>query len=437
MGRFLLAISLMAAAAGVLLTAPAEAAEKPKKASVIDLVAPMRVTVGGTLTIRGRNFSSVGRSNTVIFRSPTERVAFAKPRRAARRKLVVRVPGSVERILRNKDSKGVGDPTRLTIRVVVSRRYGKKTIRRNSPVVVSALRSGAPATCGTGADFDRDVLSNSLEASIKTDPCKADTDDDGVEDGFEYYSALDLNQRAVPYPGRRPFPNALDAADAEQDYDGDGLSSAEEFEAWSKAAASPARSTFQFYTADLGAPAFGGPYDTRPTFGDHALPLNYSDGDQATLDVGPGHPEYRDHLDSDGDGRLTDDERDVDGDGLSNFAEVRALMRQEHYPTDEDCGYVYKPALPRTFLQVDFTDSDSDGDGVWDGNDDQDSDGVANADEIAPPYLAPPDPRFSACDEVYPLPADGARDGGPTLRHPYNPCLPYRSETCARHGVRD
>lgn len=437
MRRSMLTISLVAAASALLPAMPAEAAERPKNASVIDLVAPMRVTVGNMISIRGRNFSSVKRHNTIIFRAPTKRVAFAKPSRASRRKLVVQVPGSVERILRNEDSKGVGEPTRLTIRVVVSRRYGKRSVRRNSPVVVSALRTGAPATCGTGTDFDRDLLSNSLEASIKTDPCKADTDGDGVEDGFEYYSALDLNQRAVPYPGKRPFPNALDASDAGHDYDGDALSNAEEFKAWSKAAASPPPSTYQFYTGDLRAPGFGGPYDSRPAFGDHALPLNYSDGDQTTLDVVPGHPEYRDRLDFDGDGRLTDDERDVDGDGLGNVDEIRALMWQEHYPAGEDCGYEYRPILPRVFLQVDFTDWDSDGDGVWDGNDDQDNDGVANADEVAPPYLFPPDPRFASCNEVFPLPADGARDGSPRLRHPYNPCLPYRSESCARYGVRD
>ena len=40
-------------------------------------------------------------------------------------------------------------------------------------------------------------------------------------------------------------------------------------------------------------PASRGPYGTRPTFGGHSATLNYSDGDQTTVNVTPGHPEYR------------------------------------------------------------------------------------------------------------------------------------------------
>ncbi len=45
-------------------------------------------------------------------------------------------------------------------------------------------------------------------------PCKLDTDGDGVSDGFEYESALDLNSRALPYAGKKPYPNPLDGSDA-------------------------------------------------------------------------------------------------------------------------------------------------------------------------------------------------------------------------------
>ena len=38
-------------------------------------------------------------------------------------------------------------------------------------------------------------------------------------DGWEYYAAKDLNNKAVPYPGKRPFPNALDPSDGKS---GDG-----------------------------------------------------------------------------------------------------------------------------------------------------------------------------------------------------------------------
>ena len=67
----------------------------------------------------------------------------------------------------------------------------------------------------------------------------SDTDDDGVEDGYEYQSALDLNDdryqgdpNAIqPYPAERPYPNPL-FADAGVDYDGDSLTLAEEQLLW-------------------------------------------------------------------------------------------------------------------------------------------------------------------------------------------------------------
>ena len=66
-------------------------------------------------------------------------------------------------------------------------------------------------------DDDNDLLLDDLEASIGTDPCRADTDGDGVADGYEYQSARDLNDDEyqqpnafLPYPGKRPYPNPLD-----------------------------------------------------------------------------------------------------------------------------------------------------------------------------------------------------------------------------------
>ena len=417
--------------------APASAAGA-SPASTIKRVSPMRVLVGKPITIRGTRFSARRRRNTVIFRAPDKRTAFAKPRRASGRKLVVAVPASVERLIKKRatESGSKGVPTRFRLRVVVGRRYGQLSPRRNSPVILSSLGTGDQAACGKGTDFDRDLISNALEETYKTDPCNADTDGDGVEDGFEQQSARDLNQRAVPYSGKRPFANALDPSDSGHDYDGDGLSNGEEFKAWAHAPTSPAPSLLQAYTSSLRAPAFAGPYGSRSTFGAHALPMNYSDGDQTTVDVRPGHPEYRAYLDF-GNGQMSDDERDVDGDGLRNIDEVRLLMWQPHYPTGKECGYEYQPILPRVFQDPDYLETDSDGDGIWDGNDDQDTDGVSNVDEVQPPFLLPGDARYDSCSKVSPLPADGARDGGATLRHPFNPCLPYASDTCRRYGVRD
>ncbi len=53
-----------------------------------------------------------------------------------------------------------------------------------------------------------------------------------MPDGYEYQPAVDLNHYptspSLPYPGKRPYPNALDPSDAGTDYDGDGMELREE-----------------------------------------------------------------------------------------------------------------------------------------------------------------------------------------------------------------
>lgn len=435
----------LAACATVAAVLPASApAAQPQ--STITYVSPTRVKAGQTLALRGRAFSSRRKSNTVIFRGAAGRVLLVKPRRNAPRRLRVKLPRAIDRLL-TVGANGDRRPTRLRIRVQVRKKFGKWTTVTRSPIVVPSSAAGlalprppAPGgphapdppapqpdaePCGSGDDYDGDLLSNALEENIDTDPCKADTDGDTVEDGFEYFSARDLNQDAVPYPGSRPFANPLDPSDAGNDYDSDGMSNKEEFDAWAHAPANPPASLYQFYTANMQAPAYGGPYAGRPTFGAHTLPLNYSDGDQTTVDVTTEHPEYRTYLDFDGDGRLYDGERDVDGDGLRNVTELRGLMTIEYYPEGSECGYQYEPLLPRPFPRVGYMDWDSDGDRVWDGDDDQDSDDVSNVDEVKPPHA-----RCLADSPA--LPVGGAQDALPARRSPFNPCLPYQSRSCSR-----
>ena len=57
-------------------------------------------------------------------------------------------------------------------------------------------------------DDDGDGLPDTLEQTLGTDPLRADSDSDGVSDGYEYWSALDLNGAAHPFPGKAPYPNA-------------------------------------------------------------------------------------------------------------------------------------------------------------------------------------------------------------------------------------
>ena len=81
--------------------------------------------------------------------------------------------------------------------------------------------------------------------------CSADSDEDGVEDGFEYRSARDLNDDEyqspntyLPYPGKRPYANPL-TEDSDKDFDGDILQLDEEsgYGSWPSRRAVSARST--------------------------------------------------------------------------------------------------------------------------------------------------------------------------------------------------
>jgi hypothetical protein len=96
--------------------------------------------------------------------------------------------------------------------------------------------------------------------------------------------------------------------------------------------------------------------------------MSYSDGDQTS---GPAAamvvPSGRAYLDSNSSGVLTDDEKDVDDDGLGSFEELHGLFtafQGEPYP-------------------VDWLDPDTDGDTLKDGADDQDHDGFTNVEEIS------------------------------------------------------
>ena len=142
-------------------------------------------------------------------------------------------------------------PTRFRLRVL-AKRFGKKfTSLKHSPLI-SGPRPPKPAVpsdeadCdadgtknGIDADDDNDLLADITEKAIGTDACKLDTDGDGVEDGYEYQSAKDLNDdeyqgdpnQVLPYPGKRPYPNPL-YQDAKLDYDGDVLTLAEEQALW-------------------------------------------------------------------------------------------------------------------------------------------------------------------------------------------------------------
>ena len=212
-------------------------------------------------------------------------------------------------------------------------------------------------------DDDNDLLSDTLEAAVKLGPCDADSDDDGMTDDFEYQSAIDLNNGAgtLPYPGKRPYPNPL-YGDAVTDYDGDGLTAAQEYALW----------------------RYVGP---------NSLPLAYSAGLERTA------------------GPVDDDNRDADSDALGNWDEFNGRMTPEWWNAiTKEIPYTEAYSAPSPI------DPDSDGDGLLDGADDQDFDGWSNvAERSRAQYRVQP---FNPCLPDYTSPTCSNH---PPIDSPYPP----------------
>jgi len=402
MRRLTIIVLLALSAAAVLAAAPVASGAGKGPVPQITRVTPMRVSVGKLITVRGRHFKARRKANTVIFRASNGRTAFAKPLRASRTKLVVRVPASVSRLLTVRGSSQ--RPTRLRLRVLAGR-FSKYTSRRLSPVITGVGDGDgggdAAKACKDDADHDNDLLPNDLELQVGTDPCLEDTDGDQMSDGWEYYAAKDLNLKAVPYAGKRPYPNALDPSDGGSgkssavDFDGDGLTTLEEYRAWR-------------YTGSSFIPSKAGG-------GDLESPLGYSDGTKySRASETPSVPAWRSAgyglanpaqpfpatYDLKGDTAWRDQERDADADGLNNRLESargpsnndwwksfwaddgRFLPAVEPWKEKAYCGYRPGHFAERPFADLDLADSDVDGDTLLDGEDDQDNDDVNNIVEL-------------------------------------------------------
>ncbi len=393
MSRRLAVISLASLA---LLAAPAAAAlAAGDPLPTIRSVKPASLGIGDVLTISGSNFRPGRGKNIVVFKRDGSRAVFVRAAEATQTEIKVKVPAKLAPFLPH--SKGVTRSARFRVRVLTTRLGIRFTGLAASPRILPGSTTTPPPPPPEAADCDRDgtpnksetdddndLLTDDREGQLKTNPCLADTDEDGVEDGWEYFSALDLNSVAIPYPGKRPFPNPL-FKDSEVDFDGDGLLAREEFAAWVK-------------------------------YGKHALPLNYSDGTQTTGGPLPAPIGDLAYFDIRVNAVLSDEEKDVDGDGLTNMDEAHGPMTSAWW------GVWYKDekAYYEVYAEPDWLDPDTDGDGVLDGADDQDHDDVPNVAERSRSRLM--DPPYTSLFAPYTL---------AKRVQPFNPCLPNQtSRTC-------
>lgn len=190
-------------------------------------------------------------------------------------------------------------------------------------------------------DSDDDGLFDGLEVLLGANPNNWDTDGDGMSDGYEVLDNLG-NLRS---PDARL--NPLDGSDADDDYDGDGLTNLQEF---------------QIRDGVFGHQPDGAVWDypTDPFIAD-------SDGDGMPDGWEVYHSLHPLDPVTDGLGGTTTRHQDlsvsgdVDGDGLWNLREFNIKFFLD--PSSDTNGYFGFSTDPR--------DVDTDDDGLWDGEEDR------------------------------------------------------------------
>jgi len=452
---------ILAATATCAPVAAADAATKRAPYPTVTKVEPLTAGIGEKLKITGKNFVPGASKNTVVFKRDGKKAIFVKAYTASKSTLWVVIPDKFESALGKRS--GAAIPTTFRIRVLAKRfgkgytalkaspRIGPKT---NAVVAAEAKTAGDAAVAAAAAAAaaitqqapppppdcdadgvadtddpmdDADGLTDVVEDQIKTDRCKTDTDGDGLEDGWEYKSAFDLNRESCPnteypvacnaippakYPVKKPYPNPLDGSDAGTDHDGDWLPAGHEHDAWRRKVGGVRNLSQPLWYSD----GLQSSIDDPGTPGCRGMVVPPVLG-SAALFSGPEYEVYS--LDNfarnANNGCLNDGERDEDDDFLANHIEVSDALSSADW-----WSLVFEEPLYRVvFAGTDWLDGDSDGDGIIDGKDDQDHDDFWNLEEVVRGrWAVDPEQRL-----------DG--NGTGLWVDPFNPCLPsIHSRTC-------
>jgi hypothetical protein len=449
-------------AALVALPAATASAARSTTYPVVTSIAPMQAKVGDRMKITGRGFVPGRFRNTVVLQRQGQPAVFVKAASATSTRLTITLPDKLTRFV-------PATPAKFRVRVL-ARRFGRAfTTLAKSPTI--GLRAGAAPVAVPGAPVagatplapgatpaatptapatpppppdcdadglvddqdphdDADGLPDALENQLKTDRCLADTDGDGLQDGWEYRSAVDLNREscpafeyptpcepARPWPGKRPYPNPLDPADAGTDFDGDALPARLEHAAWMRKGD---RNIDKLWYSD----GLQASQDANPTDGCRGMVVPPALDGQFALTP---ESEIFYSLDHDQDRCLNDAERDEDGDWLSNREESSGVLSG---PTWTEKRWE-EAAFPVRYAGTEWLDPDTDGDGVKDGQDDQDFDDFWNVEERfrGRKSSTKPPPGLPRPPGAPPWIDTGARDG--LWVSPFNPCLPTtKSRTC-------
>jgi hypothetical protein len=440
----LLRRALVVAALGALVVpATADAAKKTKLPAITN-VTPKNVSVGETLVINGKNFRVGKAKNTVMFKRDGGKALFIKSGLATKRQIAVVIPKSLEKYMATTAGKPVA--TRFRLRVLTTKLAKRFTAVTTSPVIgperptVTAPPVAPDGDCdGDGAlnrddaDDDNDLLGDAQEIALKLNPCSGDSDGDidydgdGLDLATEYHLwkySYEVNHSATRTLTPLSYTDGAQYS-LSQLAGGNGMRQPtmtvgnyqppQSFRNWANVTG---YGTVQLYSRDI--------THTRSPYDLYDMNL-----DGTVTSVATGHqrrPEAT-YWDDDGNGLVSDDERDEDGDGLSNYYEIGGPLSSADWWS---ACYPEDGAYPIKYVGTQPDDADTDGDGILDGADDQDFDDVPNIMEVSR-NMAGNWPRNAGCGTGGTT--DPSAPAGSYV-NPFNPCLPDPdSRTCPRHPI--